>query len=187
MKTITAILILALCALFILLVTRSGEEPPTIEETCPPNFAPVPVINPEPVNPPEDETVEDTPTPAPHIVPYDEMRYNDTTLTTVQDFLGRCPTYQGGGQCVSRSRYIAFEAKKHNLSISTCIIGGAGSAENTEKHQVNTFKSNGVRYYTSNFSPTDNRIFTGAGLLEVVNTVFSVKLSHLGARGFWRP
>ena len=121
------------------------------------------------------------------LIPYNDLQYNETTLATVTDFMSRMPEYAGGGQCVSRSRYVAFEAHEHGLNVSTCIVGGAGSASKTEKHQINTFTDDGTRYYTSNLHIGDTSILTYGELLDALNGVFVVKLTSLNARGYWTP
>lgn len=120
-------------------------------------------------------------------IEYEELWCNETTVATAEDFFDRCPVYSGKGQCVASSRYYAFEAEKHNLSLQTCIIGGSGSAQHTEKHQVNTFKYDGVRYFTGNFNRTDTTILTSRQLIDVVNDKFSAHIQSLNARDFWQP
>lgn len=120
-------------------------------------------------------------------IEYEELWYNKTTVDTVRDFFDICPVYSGKGQCVSSSRYYAFEAEKHNLSLQTCVIGGQGSAQRTEKHQVNTFKCDGVRYFTANFNCTDTTILTRIQLIDAANDKFSTPIQSLNARDFWHP
>ena len=105
-------------------------------------------------------------------------------------FLMRCdqmPVYPGKGQCVASSRYMAFEAKEHNLTISTCIVGGSGSAQRTEKHQVCTFKDDGVRYYTANTRIGDQRILTAGELVAHLDSKYPGGMTHLSARDYWTP
>ena len=136
-------------------------------------------------------TMEPAPTPAndPALLaaPYTYLWYNVTDITNVKDFLERCPTYEGKGQCVAQSRYRAFEARKHNLSLYTCIVGGSGGAQCTEKHQVNTFRSDGVRYYTSNLNSSDDMVCTGAELIKVLNGKFTEEIAYLNPRDYWMP
>lgn len=122
-----------------------------------------------------------------NVTAYEELWYNKTTIDTVRDFFDRCPVYSGNGQCVSSSRYYAFEAKKHNLSLQTCVIGGHGSAQHTGKHQVNTFKYEGVRYFTANLDCTDTTIQTSRQLINAVNEKFNTPIKSLNARNFWAP
>lgn len=112
--------------------------------------------------------------------------YNATTPETVADFLREYP-YEGKGQCVSRSRYLAIEAQAHNLSLGTCIIGGNGGAQVTEKHQVNTFEYEGARYYTTNLYAGDVRVCDGRELLIIMNEILPSGLHYLHTRGFWSP
>ena len=138
----------------------------------------------------DDELVEPTnvsATPVSAPVPYDDLWYNETNLSTVSDFIQRMPVYPGKGQCVAHSRYMAFEAKEHNLTISTCIVGGSGSASKTEKHQVATFKDDGVRYYTANTYPGDQRILTAGALVAYLDSKYPGGMTHLSARDYWTP
>ena len=118
-------------------------------------------------------------------IPY-TTNYTITNLSTVTDFMENCPIYEGNGQCVSCSRYLVFQAKEHNLTLSTCIIGGQGSAERTEKHQIVTFKDNGIRYFSPNINKFDRRILTYNDMLDVFNgRDITTKISHLNARDYW--
>ena len=178
---ITVILILSLFVVGMGLSTMpptGGFEDGRIIVTTTPSPTPAFVPTPIPTPPPA---------PASTKTPYEELQYNETTLATVSDFMSRMPDYTGGGQCVSRSRYVAFQANEHNLTILTCIVGGSGSAQHTEKHQVNTFTDDGVRYYTSNLYIGDERVLTGSGLLVLLNETLPSGLSHLSPRDFWTP
>lgn len=120
-------------------------------------------------------------------IAYEKFWCNGTTVATVGDFFDICPVYSGKGQCVSCSRYYAFEAEKHNLSLQTCVIGGQGSAQRAGKHQVNTFEYDGVRYFTGNFNRSDTTILTSIQLIDAVNDKFSTPIKSLNARDFWQP
>ena len=118
---------------------------------------------------------------------YTTLQYNKTNIDTVTEFFTLMPEYPGKGQYVSRSRYISFEARNHGLNISTVVVGGDGSAEHTEKHQVNTFISNGTRYYTSNLYTDDMRILTYNKLFILLNDTLPSGLTRLSPRDFWEP
>lgn len=120
-------------------------------------------------------------------IAYEKFWCNETTVATMRDLFDICPVYSGNGQCVSSSRYYAFEAEKHNLSLQTCVIGGQGSAQRTEKHQVNTFKCDGVRYFTANLNRSDTTVLTSIQLIDAVNETFSTPIKSLNARDFWQP
>lgn len=121
---------------------------------------------------------------------YTALWYNETSPENVQEFISiipDCPYVHPSecNRCASISRYIAFEAASHNLTVGTCIVcrdlyGG---------HQVNTFEHDGVQYYTENrySTPSCSKVLSYGELRDYINAWRALNRTTLGVCAIWYP